>query len=543
MAQSKSPVEKRLEDLRDLWMQGNDQQPGLKSLIWRTPGNAERMLEVFFEAQKHPGAWSVPDMFLILEANFETSFGYSRELKESLLLNYSASRAQFMEEGAARWDGAAEPHPDTAGGVVGLLNSFAEHHRDFFRNLVLVVDPGKVFSAEALEQWVDNALRADFSPRVRLCLIDDAERKRWQTAADTYTGAVRVIDADIDMFDIASNTAAQSGGAGPATSYRPMLVDVLTTLEKGSASQVAGRAEKALRVAVKHQWPDQEVVLHMAVAGVYMKERQFAEAIVRYRTARECAMRAREHQHPAGPNLVMQTWFGEAGAWFAAQQLEKAASAYRTASREAGMVPNAMFVIEGLRMAGFCHAQLHQPDKAREDLLSAVAEGKKMSAADRPMTTFPVVLQDLLRLQDAGRTAKLEKLAEDYQRRVSDAHAGVEIKAARLGANPARVQLQQIDAEMLQVCETAFEDLCKDREQLIALGDEFFRKVVAVARELLHPRWNGMPEVKHPQDKEVAEWSSPPEFAVAPDASALSDETTVQSSNEILPPTLKGAAA
>jgi len=536
MAKSKSPVEKRLEDLRDQWMRATE-EADTKLLIWRPPGNAERMLDVFFEAQKHPGDWSVPDMFLNLEANFETSFSFSRELKESLLLGYSASRAGFLEEGAVRWDGAAESHPDTAAGLMGLLNSFAEHHREFFRYLVLVVAPARVASANALEKWVGSALQVPISARIKLCLVDDAERKRWQPLVDRFGDAVRVIESDIDMFDIARNTAAQAGGAGPATAYRPMLVDVMTTLEKGSAAQVASRADKAMRLATRHEWPDQQGLLHMAVAGAYLKEQQFAEAIVRYRAARECATRAREQQHPVGANLVMQTWFGEAGAWLAAQQMGKAADAYRVASREAIAVPNAMFVIEGLRMAAFCCVRSRHIDQAREDLLNAVSEGKKVSPADRPMTTFPMVLQDLLRLQDSDRATGLEKLAAEYQSRLDDAHQGAEIKAARLGPDPARQQLAQIDTEMLQQCEAAFSRLCKEREELIATGDEFFKKVVAVARDLLHPQWNGLPEVKHPLDKELPEWTSPPDFAVAPDAMALTEDTATVS-NE-----LQGTAA
>jgi hypothetical protein len=40
------------------------------------------------------------------------------------------------------------------------------------------------------------------------------------------------------------------------------------------------------------------VVLHMAVAGAHLKEKQYGEAVLRYRRARECAMDARARQHP-----------------------------------------------------------------------------------------------------------------------------------------------------------------------------------------------------------------------------------------------------
>ena len=58
----------------------------------------------------------------------------------------------------------------------------------------------------------------------------------------------------------------------------------------------------------------------------------------------------------------------------------------------------------------------------------------------------------------------------------------------------------------------------------------FFRKVVALGRDYLHPAWNGVPEVEHPLDKELPEWSQPPQFAQLPepgdllDAAATSDQ-------------------
>ena len=60
-----------------------------------------------------------------------------------------------------------------------------------------------------------------------------------------------------------------------------------------------------------------------------------------------------------------------------------------------------------------------------------------------------------------------------------------------------------------------------EREQLIAGGDSFFRKVVSVGRELLHPGWNGLPDVRHPQAKSMTEWSEPPGYLSLPDGDYL----------------------
>lgn len=529
---SKSPVEKRLEQLRDLWLEASE-QPSLRLAVWRVPDNAKRMLAAFFEAQQHPGEWNTPDAFLRLDVAFETSWGYSRALKQTLAAGYEENRDALQDQGIAPdWVADSQEYPDTAAGFVALLSSFAEHYHAHWRHVVVVLEPQRVASPEAFEAWLDAAMTAPElrqpQARVRLAMADTREHPGWQPLVDRHKGASQVIDAPVDMFDIARATAAQSGGSGPQVAHRLALTDVMTSLEKGSAAQTAQRADKAMTRCVAEQWYDQQVVLHMATAGAHLKEKQHGEAIKRYRLARECATRAQAADHPAGGTMVLQTWFGEAGAWLAAGQHGHAAQAYQQAAQVARQIPNVLFVIEGLRMAAYCQAKDGKRDLALDHGLQAIAEAKPLTADERATTTFPLLLQDLLRLQDASLADKLDRSATRYQESVATAHKEMEAKAARLGPNPASQELTRLDLLLEAKLEAAFAKLCEERESLIGRGDVFFRKVVAVGRDFLHPGWNGLPEVKHPLDKDMAEWSSPPPFGVLPDASDLTDPAAAQ---------------
>ncbi|MFC3552436.1 hypothetical protein ACFOLC_15635 [Lysobacter cavernae] len=522
MSAAKSPVEQRIDLLRDLWLEATgDEQARL--LVWRIPGNADRMLAAFFEAHRQAEEAMTPDFFLNFDCDFDTGFGYSRALLEHFQLGYVGSRDSLKAQGAAiDWRGAHADHPSSAAGVMDMLGSFAQHYREHMRSFVAVLVPGAVTSVEALQRWLETALQAPVPERVRLCVVDYADSRQWQPLVERFGKSVRVIDAPIDMFDIARATAAQSsGGAGPTSAYRQMLTDVMTLLDKGSAAQTAARAERALQMAGRQQWPDQQVVLHMAVAGAHLKEKQFPEAITRYRSARECALVAETVQHAAGTHLVMQTWFGEAGVWLTAGQPERAAQAYAQGAEVARRVPNGMFAIEGQRMAGFCLARAGQPEPARDRYLQGLGEAKAMLPADRAMTTLPLLLQDMLRLQDATRTEKLEHCAKVYQDEIAQAHQQAETRAAALGARPPASAITALEAEMGATFERSFRKVCDERERLVAGGDEFFRKVVAIGRDFLHPAWNGLPDVKHPLDKEQPEWDAPPQFAQLPDPSDL----------------------
>jgi hypothetical protein len=523
MSVAKSPVERRFDLLCQLWMEAVA-DPAARLLVWRIPGNAGRMLDAFFEAHKQSPQAMTPDYFLRFDAPFETGFGYSRALADALQTGYIGSLEKLREQGLPiKWRDAHIDAPASAGGTLQLMQSFGDYYHEHLRYFVAVLAPSSVSRADALEAWLDAALRAPVPDRVRLAVVDYDDESRWNVLASRHGAAVRVIEAPVDMFDIARETAAQSGGAGASTAYRQMLADVMTLVERGSAAQTARRADRALALCERQQWPDQQVVLHMAVAGAHLKEQQHSEAIVRYRAARQAAQAAQQAGHPAGANLLMQTWFGEAGAWLNARQPDRAASAYVAGSEAAKAVPNGLFAIEGQRMAGFCHAQEGHKERAREHYLLALGEARAMPPADRPLTPLPLLLQDMLRLQDPARVTRLEECAARYQAQVADAQAHAEARAAKLGANPPSEAVDRLEAELVAAYEAAFQRLLEEREQLIARGDDYFRKVVAVAREYLQPRWNGLPEVRHPLDKSPGQFRRPPSFAELPDPAELLD--------------------
>ncbi|PFH08283.1 hypothetical protein BCF11_0636 [Collimonas sp. PA-H2] len=546
---AKNPVEKRVATLRDLWLE-HTQDPRMRVLVWRIPANADRMLQAFFEIQQHPGDWTTPDLFLRFDAAFETSFGYSRALRQSLVQNYIDSKDSLHEQGVTTdWSVTQTPQHDSAAGVMTTLASFASYHHaqlEHLRYVAAVLAPHPVTSQEAWEAWLDAALRSPAltadGAGVRLVLVDTVTDQRWQALAQRHGDRVRVVEAPIDMFDIARETVAQAGGAGPTVAYRQLLTDVITLVEKGSAAQTAARAEKAMEIAQREQWPDQQVVLQMAVAGAHLKEKNYADAIKRYRDARACATEAEQSKHPMGADLIMQTWFGEAGVWLVAKEPERAAQAYRSAAEQAQRVPNPMFEIEGFRMAAYCYAQNGQQQPAREHGALALRAAKAVSPAERPLTTMALALHDLLRVQDPARTAKLERSASDYQAAISTAHLLAEQQAAKLGAQPQASDLEKIENAMHIRFESSFQRQRQEREQLIAGGDEYFRKVVALARELLNPLWNGLPEVKHPLDKDVPQWSEPPQFTKLPDSSGVIDGPLAANPNAHAAETL-GAAA
>lgn len=522
MGQARNPVEKAIDTLCRQWLQATS-EPQVRVIVWRVPGNALALFAAFVEAQQHAQTAATPDLFIHFDAAFDTGYRYSRALKDALLDGYLRSRDTLGElDLPVNWNGPFEQHPDTPAGFLALLDSFTRHHGERLRLSAAVLWPDQVAAPAALTQWLDQAVSAPVPGRVRLVLVETHAQPLWQALLDRHPAQVRQVDAPLDMFDLAHATAAQSAAGGPpgSAAYRQMLTDVMSLLDRRSAADTAHRADRALALAQRQQWPDQQVVVHMAVAGAWLKEQQYRPALLRYRSARECALQAREQQHPAAGDLLMQTWFGEAGTLLAAAQPDAAAQAYAQAAQTAAEIPNALFVVEGYRMAGHCLARARQREGALQHYLQGLAAAREMSQADRVQSTFPLLLQDLLQLEDSRRATALSRCADSYREAIVQAHAHAEQQSARQPATRPEA-LEAIDADLVARCEAAFSRLVKEREQLIGGGDVFFRKTVAVARELLHAGWNGLPDVRHPLDKDMPEWKEPPGFLALPDGDDL----------------------
>ena len=76
-----------------------------------------------------------------------------------------------------------------------------------------------------------------------------------------------------------------------------------------------------------------------------------------YQASRPVPERALAAAHPAGHKLILQTWFGQAGAHLAAGQIDAAADCYRHAAATAEADRNLILTLEAHRMEAFCRAR------------------------------------------------------------------------------------------------------------------------------------------------------------------------------------------
>jgi tetratricopeptide (TPR) repeat protein len=187
--------------------------------------------------------------------------------------------------------------------------------------------------------------------------------------------------------------------------------------------------------------------------------------------------------------LVLQTWFGEAGAHLAAGRLAEAARCYDEAARFAQQSANLILAIEAFRMGGFCHARLGKREEALSRGDAALKIGKRLKPEARGMTTLPIAAMDLLGViepisAEAIREVKLGRDASEAEIR-----AATEVRAAKMERTGDSGSLAAIEKgltrDLLNSCQHAQSEV----NAIVHLSGPEFRQAFAETCTLLGRDW------------------------------------------------------
>lgn len=484
-----NPVERRLVDLCQHW-DAFRKDSSKRLLVWQAPDNAVRLLQCFFEAQKHETEYSAGGLFIVFDAPFENSIQYSRELKATLAGRYDASREILSRQGVApNWPYDPKHVQDSAVGVLQSLQSFANTHQQDIGQLVAVLMPSRMGNMEGFIGWVQRILSSNIPEHLRFVLIESVDQSRLTPLIAAGHAYVSVETLHLDALTVAQETFAQEGAVGPAAVFRNYLMGMVTLMEKGSADQVKAKAQDALAFAKKEQWADQEIAVTMLLAGAFLKEKRFEEAVREYRSARQAALQTVEAKHPAGKTLVMQTWFGEAGVHLAAGELQAATDCYDQAATVAQEVPNLILAIEAYRMGIFCQGRLGQkrPALERADAMMKLAD--QLEPDKRTMTTLPFAGMDILRAEDPDRAKRVEDVKHRMDARQKQILDKAEQQVAGLSDRAEAQQVQAVERSLEQGARKAEGTARHELNALVMDGSEPFQRYVLEMQRLLGLEW------------------------------------------------------
>lgn len=482
-----NPVERRVAALGSDWADFRD-DPTRSALLWQVPESGLRTVEGFVELQKHDTELATGDMFLLFKQPFVHGLQYARALKEALRGQYDASLDELQAQGLPTdWAFTPTATPDTPEGFAEAVGSFGSKYFRSLKHLCIVLWPLNVAHADALCDWVRGLLDVGLPERLRVLLVEPVEHPRY--AALAGDPRIQVQPQAIDGLALAHETFAQEGGVGPAAVFRTLMMGVVALLDKAGAEQVKVKALDALQFARRQGWADQEVAIRVLVAGALLKEQRHAEAVQVYQAARGAADQTVMDGHPAGRKLLLQTWFGEAGTHHAAGEPRRAAEAYDQAAEVAQQDGNTILAIEAFRMAGYCLAQAGDADEARLRGQCALQLGGSLAPEARAMTTLPVALVDLMRLDDPERVREMQAIKARLQVELDAVREQGEQQARQLVAQQAPDALEQVEALRQQGADQAIARADAALASCIERAPEPFRHSAAQGQALLGEQW------------------------------------------------------
>jgi tetratricopeptide (TPR) repeat protein len=484
-----NPVEQRMVELRQYW-EAFRADTSKRLLVWKVSDAATRMLQCFFEAQKHESEYATGDVFIVFDAPFVNSIQYSRVLKEALVGHYEASQDVLKAQGLPTdWELDAQNSPDSTSGFIRGLLSFGSKYYKNMGHLVAVLMPQTVADPDAWCGWLSRALNADMPERLRLAVVDFNEAPRLDKLTSNATALTYVDSPKIDTLATAQETFAQEAVVGPAGVFRNYLIGLVTLVEKGSADQVKAKAVDAIAFARKQKWDDQEVAVSMLVAGAMLKENRFKESIEMYQHARKSSLQAVAAGHPIGQQLALQTWFGEAGVHLAAGDVPKAIKSYDQAADLAQKIPNLLLAVEALRMSAFCHARTQHNALAIERGHDALKVGERLKPEARNMTTLPLVAIETLRAIEPQRVEAMEKIKHQLDKNIEGLDQAVESKAVELEMSSESKKFRNIETVLARETLRAEKDAARELDAVAANGSSSFSETFAYARKLLGSAW------------------------------------------------------
>jgi tetratricopeptide (TPR) repeat protein len=496
-------VEQRMVHLQSRW-QAFRARDTKRMLLWQTQENATRLMEAFFEAQRHESLLDKPyacgDTFIVFDSPFEDSISYSRQLKQALAGQYEASHESFTQAGhTADWRFSPNSLPDSAHGFVQGLNALAQHHQEVLGMLVAVILPGSLSKPDAWTAWLGRALQAAAPAQgVRLIVIDSTEHPRCTHLIKSDPNQLHVEPIPIDAFELAGETFAQEPAVGPPGVFRSLLVGLLALVERASPDQVMLKANDAIAFARRLGWGDQEVAVRMMAAGALLKAQRFDEAVIHYRHARSTAEKLIEEDHPAARDLVLQTWFGEASAHFAANNLPAAIGCYRDAEPVAEAIAKPILWIECLRMGAYCHQRNGEEEAAMQCCQRALHVGERMKPDARGMTTLPLVAMETLRLLDPKLTQRIERIKQTLDADLNRLNDTLEQEACRLEQDPNGAEALKTVEQSLSSKSDSLEQIAeREIDKLATTGEPSFRQAFERIRTLL---WRAWPLDPSPQE-------------------------------------------
>jgi tetratricopeptide (TPR) repeat protein len=393
-----NPIEKELAKVEACWTTFAE-KPKARILRWVPDDDARQMIQLFVDLESEP-VGTTPDLFLELNAPFESQTTYAAALIEDLKSQYAANRESIAETGiTSEWQ---VPVCSSDCPVSEMLKTFDSFHQAFpslARFLVLVLSPESRTSSRQWEQWWLEIIRQRIPESLRLMVVDSPVCPELGKLSEASPELVITISPELDMSSAYEEIVATIPGSGPGFDFRKFFVALTNAAGTGNTAKAESIAGKAIAIATAEKWYYLISATQMALGAAYFAAGQLPSAVAAYRQANAAISGADD---VASRNMELPTRMAEGAALIAAGDFPTAADVYQNAALVAEKQNQPSAELECWRMAGWCFESAKKPEQSWECGEKALMAGARIQESDRVMSTLPYAGQMLLRLADAG---------------------------------------------------------------------------------------------------------------------------------------------
>lgn len=382
-----------------------------------------------------------PDVFFIFRSPVQDEKSYGRQLIEELRGWFKNEGALLQEEGLsiklpliprnASWEA-----PEVLEFMHRFATSLSESVELEAEGLIVMCLFPPAGSTPPLANWVQKAIEAGISPLLRLMVIDLDEHPCFDPIATQFPDIVHTLIADLDMRKAIHELAETHGSTEPDALFRKHYTALSAAAGKKDWSEAQFHGQEALKIAGSQQWNPMQVTVYMALAGAAMSCERKSDALTNYDEAFAVTEKMVATSELAAEKLAVQVLFGKASMFIADQDYKTAFQVYQQAVPFAEIVEKeaqteeeggGYYLMESLRMSGFCQLKIKEEDEAWTYLKQAWETGLRMNPNLQKNTTLPYIGRELLNLidplgyeqeEEAIEKKMIELLGEDWEQKL-----------------------------------------------------------------------------------------------------------------------------
>lgn len=404
-----NPVQRRIRTLEGLWNTFSG-IPEARILRWLIEPDEQQMVQLFVELQSEEVS-EIPDLFLELRSDLHTADDWTIALVAELSEKYAAERKGLESLGVvATWEPPVVP---PGGGPEYLVSACEMFHRllsvSVAERLVIVLMPSAVLEPRQWSAWLRALAGTRIAESLRFMVVDTVQSPQLDEVAGEFPQVLRSVRPELSMDRAYREILDSVPGNSPGHEFRRYFVALTAAAGRADTTAAGAACERAVRMAISQQWLGLAATAQMANAAAWFAAGRVAEAIEGYRQA---CLTAESGVDLAAVSLRVPTRMAEGAVLIAARQFAAAAEAFEKAAVAATAAQNLPQQLEALRMAGWCHEQDQQLERAAQCGEKSLQLAAGLDSEQRRMSHLPWVGQMLLRLADASHDRGMRENTE-----------------------------------------------------------------------------------------------------------------------------------